>query len=332
VVAVSYEIVVGPGICQYLENINFKGKNLIVRSMDPNDPAVVAATVIDGGHRGPVVTFSSGEETSCVLDGFTITGGIIGISCRDASPTIRNCTIESTGPITIEFLYGYEPTIIDCTILGSITEVYDPNHVALWKMDEIDGSIAHDNIGVNNGVCDGDPVWQPDGGMMAGALQFDGIDDYVCTNFILDPSLGAFSVFAWIQGGEPGQVIISQLTANGNIWLGLDASVGNLMTGLVPPSSGWVAKKPLVLESIISDGQWHHIGFVWDGSYRILYADGVEVAKDTAAQAPLKSATGGLYIGADKTLAAETFFSGLIDDVRIYNKALSPEEIAALAQ
>jgi hypothetical protein len=41
---------------------------------------------------------------------------------------------------------------------------------------------------------------------------------------------------------------------------------------------------------------------------------------------------GGLYIGTDKTLEATTFFSGLIDDVRIYNVALTAEEIEALAQ
>jgi hypothetical protein len=62
------------------------------------------------------------------------------------------------------------------------------------------------------------------------------------------------------------------------------------------------------------------------------YADGVEVAKDAAVQKPLKSATGSLYFGTDKNLSTVSFFSGLIDDVRIYNKALSAEEIAALAQ
>jgi hypothetical protein len=328
------EIVVGPGICQYLENINFKGKNLIVRSMDPNDPAVVAATVIDGGHRGPVVTFSSGEETSCVLDGFTITGGIIGISCRDASPTIRNCSIEST-PVSIKFMYGFEPTIINGTIQGYI-DVYDPNpdNLALWEMDETEGNIARDSFGDHDGTLNGNPSWQPDIGMVAGALQFDGIDDYISTDFILDPSSGTFSVFAWVKGGAPGQAIISQLngTGNGNTWLGLDASDEYLMTGLVSPYAGWVAIKPLVSESVISDGQWHHIGFVWDGSYRILYVDGIQVAKDIAAQNPLKPATGGLYIGAGKTLVAGTFFSGLIDDVRVYNIALTAEEIAALVQ
>jgi hypothetical protein len=86
-----------------------------------------------------------------------------------------------------------------------------------------------------------------------------------------------------------------------------------------------------VSESVITDGEWHHIGFVWDGSYRSLYVDGIEAARDTAAQNPLQSATSGLRIGAGNYLEAGNFFSGLIDDVRIYNEALTADEIETLA-
>jgi len=64
------------------------------------------------------------------------------------------------------------------------------------------------------------------------------------------------------------------------------------------------------------------VGFLWDGSQRILYVDDLEVAKGTQTQ--LACSTGGLYIGAGKNLDAGSFFSGLIDDVRIYNRAVTP--------
>ncbi len=67
------EIIVSPGT--YKENINFKGKNIILRSTDPSNPAVVASTIIDGNKAGPVVTFSGSERPTCVLSGFTITNG-----------------------------------------------------------------------------------------------------------------------------------------------------------------------------------------------------------------------------------------------------------------
>lgn len=59
----------------YVENINFVGKNIILRSTDPNNSAVVAATIIDGNDANSVVTFSGTEDSNCVLTGFTITGG-----------------------------------------------------------------------------------------------------------------------------------------------------------------------------------------------------------------------------------------------------------------
>ncbi len=319
-------IVVSPGAYQYLENINFKGKNITLRSTDPNDSAVVAATVINGGHRGPVVTFSGGEEASCVLAGFTITGGIVGISCRDASPTIRNCTIESSGPNAIEFWEGYEPTIIDCTILGQVVEVNDPTLVAHWKLDETEGDIAYDSAGENDGTLYGDPVWEPTTGQIDGALAFDGTDDYVSTDFVLNPADGAFSVFAWIKEGAPGQVIISQAdrtvfsaTLPGSTWLSTDPAEGKFMTELQGLDR---AGCPLVSQTLITDGNWHRVGLTWDGSNRVLYVDGVEVAKDTQPQ--FGSSRGGLYIGAGNNLEPGSFFSGLIDDVRIYNRTVTP--------
>ncbi len=59
----------------YLENIQFKGKNIVLRSTDPQDPAVVAATIIDGNRTGSVVTFDGTENETCVLSGFTIRNG-----------------------------------------------------------------------------------------------------------------------------------------------------------------------------------------------------------------------------------------------------------------
>ncbi|UCD29864.1 MAG: PD40 domain-containing protein, partial [Planctomycetota bacterium] len=200
--------------------------------------------------------------------------------------------------------------------------------IAHWKLDEIDGDIAYDKIGGNDGICHGNPLWQSSGGKANGALQLDGIDDYVSTPFILDPAKGSLSAFAWIKGGEPGQAIISQTGDFGGTWLGINPSGNNLMTGFSSMYFG-----ALVSEAVVTDGQWHRVGLVYDldSLHRLLYVDGVLVAEDVTVVSGMPS-DGGLYIGASKDLDAASFFSGLIDDVRIYNKALSADEIAALAQ
>ena len=62
-------------------------------------------------------------------------------------------------------------------------------------------------------------------------------------------------------------------------------------------------------------GDWHRIGFAKNGIERILYVDDIEVASNTAEN--LESASRGLYIGTGNTMEPGTYWSGLIDDVRI---------------
>jgi hypothetical protein len=135
-------------------------------------------------------------------------------------------------------------------------------------------------------------------------------------------------LFAWIKGGAPGQAIISQIGDFGETWLEINTSEGKLITGFCD-----IYFDPLESEVVVTDAQWHHVGLVYDLDvfHRRLYVDGILVVEDTTAVAGNPS-DGGLYIGASKELEAGSFFSGLIDDVRIYNRALIAEEIAAIAQ
>jgi hypothetical protein len=110
------EVVVSPGIYQYLENINLKGKALTVRSADPGDPAVVAATVISGGGGGSAVTFSGGEDANCVFAGFTVTAAHDGIYCSGASPMIVRCTIVGNQGAGVKLWNQSNPKIIGCHI------------------------------------------------------------------------------------------------------------------------------------------------------------------------------------------------------------------------
>ena len=194
-------------------------------------------------------------------------------------------------------------------------EVNDPTLIVHWALDEAEGIIAYDSAGVNDAVVVGGTEWQLSGGQVDGALQLDGVDDYVLTGFVMNPEEGPFSVLSWIKGGAPGQAVLSQM--GGASWLCADASDGNLMTEL--KGSGG---DPLLSSTVITDGEWHRIGLIWDGSNRTLCVDGVVVAEDT--QDSLESSSNGLYIGTGKAMESGTYFSGLIDDVRIYNREVKP--------
>jgi len=89
---------VSPGT--YYENLNFLGKNITLRSTNPNDPSVVVSTIIDGGGNGSVVIFAGGETRQAVLKGLTIQNGNSepgaggGIMINNSSPTISGNIIR----------------------------------------------------------------------------------------------------------------------------------------------------------------------------------------------------------------------------------------------
>ncbi len=196
-------------------------------------------------------------------------------------------------------------------------EIPEPGLLDHWNLDETEGTIAYDAVGANDATVAGNPLWQPGSGMVDGAIELDGVDDHVRTGFGVDPSHGPFSVFAWVKGGGPGQAILSQ--AGGANWLMANTPVGTLRTEL---KSAGRQSSVLTSQTVITDGNWHRVGLIWDGTNRILYVDDIEVVRGT--QASLPSSDGGLCIGAGCKLAPGSFWSGLIDDVRIYDRAVKP--------
>ena len=206
--------------------------------------------------------------------------------------------------------------IVDVQDLVVLTEHMEPIDRTLthWALDETEGDVAYDSAGGNDAVVIGDAAWQPEGGQVGGALEFDGDNDHLAAPFILDPLNRPFSVFAWIKGGRPGQTIISQQGAFG-AWLSVDTA-GALSTSLAFPLP------PVTSNVVITDGQWHRIGLVSDGSGISLYVDDIEVIRSDSS--PILPANGDLQIGAGKNLEPGSFWSGMIDDVCIYDRIVIP--------
>ena len=110
-------IFVSPG--RYIENINFKGKNVKVRSTEG-----ISNTVIDGDGKGSTVTFNGGESETTILDGFTIINGSkSGILCdSSSSPTLQNLRITNSHSSYgggIGCLNNSSPFINNVTLIGN---------------------------------------------------------------------------------------------------------------------------------------------------------------------------------------------------------------------
>jgi lysophospholipase L1-like esterase len=239
--------------------------------------------------------------------------GHVGRWWRQAEPTL-----DVAPPPAGDGLIGYA----DLLGLGRYWMNY-PQLLAHWRFDETEGSTAADRLGRFNGIIHGQASWQPDGGVVGGALELDGVDDYVSTASVLNPSHGPFTVFAWVKGGQPGAVIVSQSDEHGfgRTWLALDPATGGLMTGL---TDGGRNTRPLVSETAVSDGKWHRLRLVWTGSQRFLYVDGRQVAGDTRVLGRLSITNAGLHFGAGQNAEADSFWRGLVDEIRVHTRAVKP--------
>ncbi len=111
----------------YSENVVIDGREITLRSKSPEDPAVVAATIIDGGGEDTVIAFAGSEGPGAVLDGLTITNGFgyhyngAGLNGYGCHATVRRCVI--TGNVS-PFgsgggIAGLDGTINNCTISGN---------------------------------------------------------------------------------------------------------------------------------------------------------------------------------------------------------------------
>ncbi len=150
------EIVVPPGA--YKENINFFGKNVVLRSEDPSDRSVVAGTIIDGGASGSVVTFAGTELETCVLSGFTIrngkagSGGIFGGDHHTLARVSNNIICGNNATAQGGGLFGCDGEICD-NIIRDNTAVIEGGGLCYC------GGIIHNNIVWGNTVTLSFPIF-----------------------------------------------------------------------------------------------------------------------------------------------------------------------------
>jgi len=113
-------------------DLHLDGKAITVRSTDPNDPNVVANTIIDPNGAGRGFNFNGGEDANCIISGLTITNGYTGgsggaICCYFSSPSITNCIIQnSTAGIHGGGIYCQDSNlkVVGCIIRGNSATFY----------------------------------------------------------------------------------------------------------------------------------------------------------------------------------------------------------------
>jgi len=200
--------------------------------------------------------------------------------------------------------------------------------VAYWKLDEIAGAVAADSSGHGyDGVLSGGPVWQPAGGQIDGALQFDGANDYIdCNNPAALDIRDQITLACWIKAPAFTRAWQALVTKGDDSYKLCRAVMGDsVYLGLDGTSVGGFESAAQV-----ADNEWHHIAGVYDGSEATLYVDGV-LDTGVPATGQINSSSHKLLIG-ENAQARGRYFKGLMDEVRIYNVALNESSVVKAMQ
>jgi len=214
-------------------------------------------------------------------------------------------------------------------VLGlTLTSTASAELVAWWRFDEGSGTTAVDSSGNgNDGTLEGGAQWVA--GQLGGALGFNGSNARVVAPNIPFNNR-SFTIVMWVNAvlytGE--QVVFSTgLTGSNNTDMHL--RIGGVGSGNVPAGGvrmGFYNNDLDTAGGLIQENTWYHITFWYDfeNQNRRIYINGVQEAEASAT--PYLGTTGNTVIGAWGT---GQWFRGIIDDVQVYNHALTEAEIQA---
>jgi hypothetical protein len=202
--------------------------------------------------------------------------------------------------------------------------------VGHWKFDEGSGTIAYDSSGNgNDGTFNGDPQWVA--GYFGTALEFDGSGDWLdCGS---DPSLsisGAVTMTAWIKVNTQNadhKVGGNQNNANGGYKMTVYSN-NKVEFEIRTSSNSAVLNRDVAGGTVLQTGQWYHVTGVYslEDGYIRTYVNGV-LDRELATTQALGVSPGPFRIGCEPFTTASYNFNGVMDDVRVYNHALSEGEI-----
>jgi len=208
--------------------------------------------------------------------------------------------------------------------------------VGYWSFDEGDGTIARDASGNNNhGTLTNGPQWTK--GKNGTALQFDGKDDYV--NIVSDPSLilaSGGSAEAWVKIGSFSSGFDNAILMKGDgaSWSNLHYALlentgGNKIIFTVSDGTNFLGSSGPQTPTLTAN-RWYHIIATWDNNQKCIYLDGVLSQCVSSAIMPkdtILSCSTNIGRAYHAGVLSTYYFNGSIDNIRIYNRALTEAEV-----
>jgi hypothetical protein len=315
---------------------------ITITGSSDEDRTTAPATLPSGWHH-VVVTFDQDNTTHLLyLDGEVV-----------AENTNARYTPSNLGNTTQNWL-GRSQYPVDAYFSGSLDDfrIYDTAltkreiqtvmgisnelSVANWKLDETRGNIAFDSSGSGyDGMVYGNPQWQPNAGQIDGALSFDGNNDYVELSIgSLINELTNCTFMTWVDfsnaGGSWQRIFDFGTGTEVNMFLTPRTDINGPLRFAITISGNFNEDQTTAPTTLPSG--WHHVAVTInpDNNTHLLYIDGKVVAKNTAARYTPSDLgnTKQNWLGRSQ-YPADGYFSGALDDFRIYDSTLNQMQIEA---
>jgi hypothetical protein len=206
-------------------------------------------------------------------------------------------------------------------VVAALTAAAHADLFSHWTFDEGSGKIAYDSAGSNDGTLVNGPVWTT--GRIGGALSFDGTNDYVAlSGFTVSTISGTIALwfktsadFSANYGGQ-GFLISRDYQYSNYLTLEQMGTGPYRLTGEAGQDNYFANADGMPV------GVWNHVAVSFDNKTAETYLNGELIQTKTVTSSSLTlDRIGG---------RTSEFFNGQIDDVRIYDNALSQSEIRAL--
>jgi regulation of enolase protein 1 (concanavalin A-like superfamily) len=252
----------------------------------------------------------------------------------------------SYAPPTLErgrtYFWRVDENVLGATVPGPIWSFSvrpiiakaDPALVGWWKMDDEKSGVAVDYSGYDNyGTLVNGPAFVA--GYLGDALSFDGVDDYVnCGNDASLTKVDSVSVTAWIKMSATGRdqkIASNQNGSTGGYKLGVYSGNGQVEFEIRTAANTAILNRTAPGGVVPDRDVWCHVVGVYDkGKALRTYVNG-KLDRELATAEIAGISTGALMLGRESYSSAY-YWLGLMDDVRVYNKALTEPEIQKVMQ
>lgn len=291
------------------------------------DGSITVYNLTDNGNVSPVQTITGNLTTLSNTVGIAVDSEFI-YAANGNGQNIPVFNLTDNGNIApVRSITGF--TVPDKIAVYSACIPPPANLVSWWRAE----GDANDTMGTNNGTLHNGTTFTT--GKVGQGFSFDGIDDYiVIANGIVPKTARDFTLEAWVYleslDATDGRMILYGGSTGGEYELNV-TSAGNYGFGVNLANSGWRKLSfPATLQT------WTHIVATRRGGSSIeLWINGVKQRETTIPDEDLRGVTDGMNnsrIGAynEYTTLHKSYWHGLIDEVGIFSKALSPEDITAI--